>query len=76
MNGYVIKCAAGMPTAPAYYPQGKFLGWVAGRFIPCCRPEVATRYETARIAKAVATRANQAYPGARFEVLAADKARA
>jgi hypothetical protein len=71
-GGYIIHCAAGMPTATAFWPQGKYLGWIGGQFIPACHPRFAKRYATRAIARAVATRAEQAYPGARFEVVAAD----
>lgn len=65
---YIVRCAVGSPHLPAYYPQGKYLGWIGGHFIPCCRPCFARRYDTRAIARAVATRAESVYPGARFEV--------
>lgn len=65
---YVIRCAAGMPTAPAYYPAGKFLGYVGGWFIPCGLDEIVKRFNTRKVAVDVAARAAQAFPGARFEV--------
>ena len=72
--GYIIRCAAGSPELPAYYPQGKFLAWIGGHFIPCCRRECAKRYDTHQVARAVATRAEKVFPGARFEVEAAKSA--
>lgn len=65
---YIVRCAAGSPELPAFYPQGKYLGWVAGHFIPCCKPCFAKRYTARAIARAVATRAESVYPGSRFEV--------
>jgi len=72
---YVIRCAAGMPTAPAYYPAGKFLGWVGGWFIPCGLDEIVKRFNTRKVAVDVAARAAQAFPGARFEVEEVKEAR-
>jgi hypothetical protein len=67
-TAYIVRCAAGMPTAPAFYPAGKFLGWVGGWFIPCRYDELVKRYQTRKVAADVAERAEQAFPGARFEV--------
>jgi len=67
-TAYIIRCAAGMPTAPAFYPAGKYLGWLGGHFIPCCQPRFAKPYDTRKVARAVATRAENAFPGSRFEV--------
>ena len=66
---FVIRCTAGGPLLPARFPEGKYLGWIGGHFIPCCRQECAKPYATHRIARAVATRAESAFPGARFDVV-------
>ena len=66
---YVIRFERGSRHDP--HLAGKFLGWLGGYFIPCAKHERATGYTAPHIAKGVATRAEKAYPGARFEVLRA-----
>lgn len=64
---YVIRFERGSRYSPSL--AGKFLGWDRGYFTPCNRQEVATQYAASHIAKGVAFRAEQAYPGARFTVI-------
>lgn len=66
-SGYIVRCATGRRALPAF-PEGKFLGWVGGYLTPLCQPECATRYAGRKIAADVASRAETAYPGARFAV--------
>lgn len=66
---YVIRFERGSRYSPSL--AGKFLGWVGGYFTPCAKQEAATRYAASHIAKGIALRAEQAYPGARFEVVRA-----
>lgn len=68
--GYVIRFERGSRHNP--HLAGKFLGWVGGYFIPCARQERATPYTAPHIARGVATRAEKAYPGARFDVVRAE----
>lgn len=50
---------------------GMFLGWRGGYFIPCEDTSQAKAYQEPHIAREVAIRAEQAYPGARFAVVPA-----
>lgn len=64
---YVLRFERGSRHDP--HLAGKFLGWLGGYFIPCTKCERATGYTAPHIAKGVATRAEKAYPGARFTVI-------
>lgn len=64
---YVIRFERGSRYSPSL--AGKFLDWVGGYFTPCAKQETATSYAASHIAKGIALRAEQAYPGARFAVV-------
>lgn len=66
---YVIRFERGSRYSPSL--AGKFLGWDRGYFSPCAKLEAATSYAASHIARGIALRAEQAYPGARFEVVRA-----
>lgn len=66
---YVIRFERGSRYSPGL--AGKFLGWAGGYFTPCTKQEAATSYTASHIAKGIALRAEQAYPGARFAVVRA-----
>lgn len=66
---YVIRFERG--SRHDAHLAGHFLGWLGGYFIPCSNEVRAKRYTEQHIARGVATRAEQAYPGARFEVMRA-----
>lgn len=66
---YVIRFERGSRYSPSL--AGKFLGWAGGYFTPCIKQEAATSYAASHIAKGIALRAEQAYPGARFAVVRA-----
>lgn len=66
-GGFVIRFERGSRSSP--HLAGNFLGWVGGNFIPCPGRELATPYPARHIARGVAFRAEQAYPGARFQVV-------
>lgn len=68
--GFVLRFERGSRYSPDL--AGKFLGWVGGSFIPCSRQEIATPYAAPHVARGVAIRAEQAYPGARFAVIPAE----
>lgn len=67
---YVIRFERGSRYSPSL--AGKFLGWDKGYFTPCSKQDSATSYIASHIAKGIALRAEQAYPGARFQVLRAE----
>jgi len=50
---------------------GHFLSWQGGYFMPCNDSRQAATYDASCIAREVAMRAEQAYPGARFVVVPA-----
>lgn len=52
---------------------GHYLGWSSGKFIPLSRRETARQFNERHVACTVASRAQHAYPGARFEVEAVAK---
>ncbi|PKO47292.1 MAG: hypothetical protein CVU31_08565 [Betaproteobacteria bacterium HGW-Betaproteobacteria-4] len=64
---FVLRFERGSRDTPSL--AGKFLGWDRGYFTPCSRQDTATGYAESHIAKGIALRAEQAYPGARFEVV-------
>lgn len=66
---YVIRFERGSRYSPNL--AGKFLGWDKGYFTPCAKQDTATSYAASDIAKGIALRAEQAYPGARFAVVRA-----
>lgn len=66
---YVIRFARGSGSRPQL--AGHFLSWRDGYFVPCTARERARRYDAPHIARSVAIRAESAYPGARFDVIAA-----
>lgn len=66
---YVIRFERGSRYSPNL--AGKFLGWDRGYFTPCAKQESVTSYTASHIAKVIALRAEQAYPGARFAVVRA-----
>lgn len=65
--GYVIRFERGSRHSSSL--AGQFLSWKGGYFTPCNGKEVATQYAASHIAKGVAFRAEQAFPGARFTVI-------
>lgn len=65
---FVIRCIAGVPDNQIGTGRGRFLAWKGGYFMPCCRLECARHYPSNKIARVVAARAAQAFPGASFEV--------
>lgn len=67
---YVIRFERGSRHDP--HLAGMFLGWLGGYFTPCTKRERAAGYVAPHIAKGVASRAEKAYPGARFQVLRAE----
>lgn len=67
-SAFVIRCVAGVPDNQPGTSPGRFLAWKGGYFMPCCRLECARHYPSDKVARVVAARAAQAFPGASFEV--------
>ena len=64
--GFVIRFERG--TIQRADLAGCYLGWTSGMFIPLIHRETASKYDKRHVACTVASRAQRAYPGARFEV--------
>lgn len=66
MSAFVIRFERG--TVQRADLAGRYLDWTGGTFIPLTRRDTARRFNERHVACTVASRAQRAYPGARFEV--------